>query len=79
MSDKDEVFFGEVVFFIPKRCYGFISWEKDGAKQPDMFVYFSDINCKGFKVLFKGQKVSFKIGTNDVGKPKAVDVTVLKN
>ena len=55
------------------------SWEKDGVKQKDMFVYYSDIVCEGYKVLFRGQKVSFKLGVNDAGKPKAVEVVVLKN
>ncbi len=36
-SDKDK-----------KNYYGFISWEKDGVKQKDMFVHYSDIVCKGY-------------------------------
>lgn len=72
-------FFGEVIFFTTERNYGFISWEKDGVKQKDMFVHYSDIVCKGYKVLYKGQKVSFSVGANNDGVPKAIEVEVLKN
>ena len=76
MTDK---FVGDVVWFDPKKGYGFISWEKGGVKQPDMFVHFSDVVCEGFKTLLKDQKVSFSLGTNKHGTPKAVEVTVLKH
>jgi cold shock CspA family protein len=79
MAEEKETYFGEVVIFFNKEGYGFIAWEKDGVKQKDMFVYYSDIVCEGYKVLFRGQKVSFKLGVNDAGKPKAVEVLVLKN
>ena len=76
---SDTKFFGEVIFFDPKRGFGFIGWEKDGLKQKDMFVHFSDISCEGFKTLYKDQKVSFGIGKNNSGDPKAIEVEVLKN
>jgi len=76
---SDEKFFGEVLWFDPKRGFGFIGWEKDGVKQKDLFVHFSDINCEGFKTLNKEQKVSFGLGTNMRGQPKATDVMVLKH
>lgn len=76
MSDK---FFGEVIWFDPKQGIGFIDWERDGVKQKDMFVHYSDISCQGYKTLYKGQKVSFGIGVNNKSEPKAVDVLVLKN
>lgn len=63
----------------PKRGFGFIQWDKDGVRQKDMFVHFSDVTCEGFKTLYKHQKVSFGLGTNKHGDPKALDVTVLKN
>lgn len=74
----DNKFLGEVLWFDAKRGYGFIGWEKDGNKQKDLFVHFSDISCEGFKTIYKGQKVSFGIGINKRGDPKAIDVIVLK-
>lgn len=79
MADK-ETFYGEVIWFDPKKGIGFIKWsDNEGNPQKDMFVHFSDINCEGFKTIYKDQKVSFELGTNRDGKPKAVNVTVLKN
>ena len=75
-SDK---LLGEVIWFDPKRGYGFISWKKDGESQKDLFVHFSDVFCEGFKTLYKGQKVSFGIGENKHGDPKAIDVVVLNH
>ena len=69
---KDE-YLGQVVWFNPKKSYGFISWEGE----EDMFVHFSDILCEGFRTLKKGQKVKFSIGTNNKGEPKAIEVLVI--
>lgn len=74
---SQEKFYGEVLWFDPKRGYGFISWEKDGVKQKDMFVHFSDVVCEGFKTLMKDQKVSFSLGTNKHGDPKATNVEIM--
>ncbi len=79
MSDNDEKFFGEVLWFDPKRGFGFIGWEKDGVKQKDMFVHFSDVTVEGFKTLYKHQKVSFGLGVNKHGDPKATNVEIMKN
>jgi len=76
---EDNVYFGKVIFFSIKKGYGFVEWFKDAVKQEDAFVHFSDIECEGFKALYKDQKVSFKFGTNKHGEPKAIEVTVLKN
>ena len=76
---SNEKFVGVVIWFDPKRGFGFISWEKDGEKQKDLFVHFSDISCEGFKTLYKDQKVSFGLGANVRGDPKATTVEVLKN
>lgn len=65
---------GEVVWFNVKENYGFIKWE--GEK--DMFVHFSDILMEGFKILKKGQKVTFKIGKNIAGNPKAIEVVIIE-
>lgn len=79
MTDTQDKFSGVVAWFDPKRGYGFIEWDKDGAKQKDMFVHFSDVSCEGFKTLYKGQKVAFTTGINKHGTPKAIEVEVLKN
>lgn len=76
---SDEKFIGEVAWFDPKRGFGFILWEKDGVKQKDMFVHFSDVTVEGFKTLYKHQKVSFGLGVNKHGDPKATNVEIMKN
>jgi CspA family cold shock protein len=69
---------GQVIWFDNRSGYGFIEW-KDGSKpQKDLFVHFSDISCEGFKTIKKGQNVSFGLGVNNKGQPKAVNVTVVK-
>ena len=75
----DSKFVGVVLWFDPKRGFGFIGWEKGGVKQKDLFVHFSDISCEGFKTLLKDQKVSFSIGNNFNNQPKATEVEVLKH
>lgn len=78
MADK-ETFYGEVLWFDPSKGYGFIAWsDNSGVKQKDMFVHFSDINCDGFKTLYAENKVSFQIGANKNGSPKAADVKIMK-
>lgn len=72
-----EKYFGEVIWF--SKGIGFIKWDLNNVPQKDMFVHYSDINCEGFKNLYKNQKVSFKIGKNNSGQPKAIEVTVLNN
>lgn len=79
MTDNTNKFVGMVAWFDAKRGYGFLEWEKEGAKQKDMFVHFSDVACEGFKTLYKGQKVAFGVGVNKHGTPKAVEVEILKN
>lgn len=61
---------GKVIWFDNKSGYGFI--ERIGEK--DLFVHFSDINCEGFKTINKGDLVSFEIGKNHSGEPKAINV-----
>lgn len=79
MSDK-EVLFGTVVFFGSKskdkkhNNYGFIA----RPNLPDLFVHWSDISdMEGYKTLKEGQKVSFQLGTNHNGQPKAINVKVI--
>lgn len=73
MNKNVDVFEGVVIWFNPGSGYGFIDWEDD----EDMFVHFSDINYEGFKTLKKGQRVSFGIGKNNKGEPKAIEVNVI--
>ena len=74
MSDST-VYEGSVIWF-NKVGIGFISWTKNGVQQKDMFVHYSDIDMDGFKMLKKGQSVTFKIGENHSGQPKAIEVKV---
>lgn len=79
MSSSDlEVFYGSVVIFT-KKGYGFIAKENATENDPDIFVHYSDIKAEGYKILYKGQKVSYQIGQNHSGQPKAINVTVLDN
>lgn len=77
MSD-DKVHFGTVIWFNAKSGIGFILWELDGIPQKDMFVHHTDLDMDGFRTLQKDQKVSFEIGLNKHGQPKAVSVKVIK-
>lgn len=70
---EKQTYLGTVVHF--KKNYGFIKWEKNKEPQQDMFVHFSDINSEGYKILKVGDKVTFELGTNHQGQPKAVNVT----
>ena len=74
---NNDKFCGEVLWFDPKRGYGFIGWDVNGEKQKDLFVHFSDISCDGFKVLYKNQKVTFNLGMNKHGNPKAIEILIL--
>ena len=77
MSEEERVYSGKVIWFKLKPGLGFIYWEKDGVKQTDMFCHYSDINMEGYRLLKSGQKVSFGIGENHDGRPKAINVTVI--
>jgi cold shock protein len=79
MSNDQVVYYGEVIWFCPKKGYGFLAWDIENVKQKDIFIHFSDIISEGFKTLYKSQRVSFSIGVNRHGAPKAVNVTVLHN
>ncbi len=75
----NKVYEAKVEWFSVKKGFGFLSWEIDGVKQKDMFVHFSDLSMSGFKTIDAGQKVSFEIGTNKNGIPKAINVQILKD
>lgn len=76
--EDNQVFTGFCIWFSNKKNFGFLQWERDGVQQKDLFVHYSDINVPGFKTLTKGQLVSFKIGINHHGQPKAIEVTPLE-
>ena len=78
MSSDDKVYNGTVIFFDIKQGYGFLQWEIDGTPQKDIFAHYSDINCEGFKAIYKDQKVSFKLGVNKRGETKAIEITIVK-
>jgi CspA family cold shock protein len=48
---------GKVKWFNEKKGYGFITGD-DGR---DVFVHYSGINGKGFKILIKDQRVEYDI------------------
>lgn len=79
MSDS-KLYYGEVIWFNSAKGFGFLSWsDENGVQQPDMFCHFSDLSMNGYKTLYKGQKVSFCVGANNKGQPKAVNVNILMN
>lgn len=69
------IFEGKVCWFNAKAGYGFIEWDKNGIKQKDIFIHFSDLNCSGFKTIKKDQRVTFSLGLNNRGQIKAINVT----
>ena len=77
MTDEKR-YCGTVVWFDPQKGIGLILWEIDGVKQTDMFVHFSDLAIQGYKTLKKDQRVSFMIGENKKGQPKAINCSVLQ-
>lgn len=76
---ENKVYQGVVCWFSAKKGFGFIEWQKDGVKQNDMFVHFSDLSMQGFKTLNAAQKVSFEIGVNKNGDPKAINVQIVND
>lgn len=72
MSEQAEVKYGVVAWF---RNFGFITPDGCVEGEQDIFVHYSDINIEGFRTLQKGQRVSFQMGLNVRGQPKAILVT----
>ena len=64
---------GTVKWFNAEKGFGFITI--DGGEQ-DVFVHYSAIDMRGYKVLEEGQAVSFEVGTGTKG-PQAEGVTVI--
>ena len=72
-SEDKKVLTGTVVWF--SKGFGFI---KPDAEEKDLFVHYSDLSMDGFKTLQKDQRVSYEIGTNHRGQPKAINVAPQK-
>ncbi|WP_458397522.1 cold shock domain-containing protein [Anaerotignum sp.] len=62
---------GTVNWFSMEKGYGFIKSE-DGK---EVFVHYSNVNKKGYRVLYQDEIVDFEIGTNSDGREQAIDVT----
>jgi CspA family cold shock protein len=73
MNEENKVYYGTVVWF--NKGFGFV---KPDESDTDIFVHYSDIAMEGYKTLSKGQIVSYQIGTNRRGQPKAISVMVIK-
>ena len=66
---------GTVKFFNATKGFGFITPD-DGAK--DVFVHISAIEKSGMRMLMDGQKVSFDVESDRMGKgPKAVNLSAI--
>ncbi len=63
---------GTVKWFNAKKGFGFLTDEEGN----DVYVHFSALNMKGFKVLDEGDFVEFEVEPTDRG-PQAVNVTKL--
>ncbi|XP_073128375.1 cold shock domain-containing protein 3-like [Henckelia pumila] len=62
---------GTVKWFSGQKGFGFITTEDGGE---DIFVHFSEIQSDGFRTLREGQRVRFKLGTDEDGSSRAVEV-----
>ncbi len=71
---EDNVKYGRVVWFNFKRGFGFIQPDLGGA---DIFLYYSDLVMEGFKTVNKDQRVSYEVGMNIRGQPKAISVKII--
>src|SRR6201982_3746620 len=61
MSDRE---IGTVKWFNDAKGFGFISRENG----PDVFVHFRAIQGNGFRTLWEGQRVSFKVVQGQKGR-----------
>jgi CspA family cold shock protein len=64
---------GTVKWFNSSKGYGFITRDKGD----DIFVHYSGLEGKGYRMLSEGQHVEFTVTEGDKG-PQAQDVTILK-
>ena len=78
MEETKKMYFGEIIWFSAQKGFGFVQWEIDGVPQKDLFLHYSDLVIDGFKTVYKQDRVSFSIGKNMRGEPKAIEVVVIK-
>ena len=63
---------GTVKWFNGQKGFGFITPDEGG---PDVFVHISAIEASGLRTLVDGQKVTFDVEPDRMGKgPKAVNL-----
>lgn len=75
MAEKEPVRLnGTVTWFDVRKGFGFLS-DADGL---DYFVHFSEIQAAGFRMLKKGQMVSFEVGEDQRGRPVARNVLAVQ-
>ncbi|MFN3598386.1 MAG: cold-shock protein [Aquificaceae bacterium] len=55
---------GTVKWFSKEKGYGFITRDDNGG---DVFVHYSAIQQRGFKILEQGQKVEFEVEQDQKG------------
>ncbi|MER2533751.1 MAG: cold-shock protein [Rhizobiaceae bacterium] len=66
---------GIVKFFNTTKGFGFIKPDGDAK---DVFVHISAVESSGLRTLIDGQKVSFDVEPDRMGKgPKAVNLRIL--
>jgi len=71
--EEDKVHTGVVCWFDKAKGFGFV---KPDESDKDLFIHYSNIVGEGFKTLEANQKVSFKVGANNIG-PQAIEIKVL--
>ena len=74
-NNVDQVYEGIVVWFNPKKGYGFVDCK---SLEADIFCHFSNIEVDGFKTVRPGDKVRFKLGRNHKN-IQAINIKVLSD
>lgn len=64
---------GTVNFFINRKGFGLITPESGGT---DVFVHISEVEKSGLKILHEGQKVTYDLYPDRVGRMTAVNIKV---
>ncbi|KOV66345.1 cold-shock protein [Streptomyces sp. MMG1121] len=64
---------GTVKSFDAEKGFGFITPDGGG---PEVFVHYSEIQGRGFRILEENQRVEFEIGQGTKG-PQATAVSVI--
>ena len=75
---KNEIYHGTVQWFDRNKGYGFIVPEVGSIAATSgktVFVHQSDILCSGFRFLFDGEDVEYRLKEDTQGRFNAIDVT----